>query len=93
MIASRHPRAEELDAYEKVLGDAMAGNSTLFARQDYVEEAWRIVDPVLKADTPVHEYEKGTWGPVEVAQRIVPPGGWHNPAASDQEDFRVPDAA
>jgi glucose-6-phosphate 1-dehydrogenase len=88
MIASQHPRPEEMDAYEKVLGDAMAGNSTLFARQDYVEEAWRIVDPVLKAETPVHEYEKGTWGPAEVDQ-IVPPGGWHNPSAADQEDFRV----
>ena len=71
----------------------MAGNATLFARQDYVEEAWRIVDPVLKTGTPVHEYEKGTWGPDEVDQRIVPPGGWHNPSAADQEDFRVADAA
>jgi glucose-6-phosphate 1-dehydrogenase len=48
MIASRQPRAEEMDAYERVLGDAMAGDATLFAREDYVEEAWRIVDPVLK---------------------------------------------
>src|SRR6202790_799277 len=53
MIASRHPRTEEMDAYERVLGDAMAGDATLFAREDYVEEAWRIVDPVLKAGTPV----------------------------------------
>ena len=65
MVASRHPRPEEMEAYERVLGDAMAGDATLFARQDYVEEAWRIVDPVLKADTPVYEYEKGTWGPSE----------------------------
>jgi glucose-6-phosphate 1-dehydrogenase len=89
MIASRHPRPEEMDAYEKVLGDALAGNSTLFARQDYVEEAWRIVDPVLKAGTPVSEYEKGAWGPSEVDQHLVPPGGWHNPSAADQEDFRL----
>ena len=61
----------------------------LFAREDYVEEAWRIVDPVLKADTPIYEYEKGTWGPGEVEQRVSPPGGWHNPTAADQEDFRV----
>ena len=93
MIASRHPRPEEMEAYEKVLGDAMAGDATLFARQDYVEEAWRIVDPVLKTGTPVHEYEKGTWGPDEVDQRIAPPGGWHNPSAADQEDFRVASAA
>jgi glucose-6-phosphate 1-dehydrogenase len=54
MLASRHPPADEMDAYERVLGDAMAGDATLFARQDYVE-AWRIVDP-LKAGTPVYEY-------------------------------------
>ena len=49
LLASHHPGAEEMDAYERVLGDAMAGDATLFAREDYVEEAWRIVDPVLKA--------------------------------------------
>ena len=59
--------------------DAMAGDATLFAREDYVEEAWRIVDPVLKVNTLVYEYEPGTWGPAQVDQRIVPPDGWHNP--------------
>jgi glucose-6-phosphate 1-dehydrogenase len=78
MIASRRPRAGEMDAYERVLGDAMRGDATLFAREDYVEEAWRIVDPVLHADTPVHEYLQGAWGPPE-AQTLAPPGGWHNP--------------
>jgi glucose-6-phosphate 1-dehydrogenase len=81
LLASRHPGAEEMDAYERVLGDAMAGDATLFAREDYVEEAWRIVDPVLKAGTPVHEYEPGTWGPGEVA-RVTPPGGWCDPVVS-----------
>ena len=57
MIASRTPQPGEMEAYERVLGDAMAGDATLFAREDYVEEAWRIVDPVLKAGTPVYEYE------------------------------------
>jgi glucose-6-phosphate 1-dehydrogenase len=89
MVASRHPRPEEMEAYERVLGDAMAGDGTLFARQDYVEEAWRIVDPVLKAVTPTYEYEPHTWGPSEVDLRVTPPGGWHNPTATDQEDFRV----
>ncbi len=89
MVASRHPRPDEMDAYERVLGDAMAGDATLFAREDYVEEAWRIVDPVLKASTPIYEYEKGTWGPREVDQKVSPPGGWHNPTGTDQEDFRV----
>ena len=89
MVASRHPRPEEMEAYERVLGDAMAGDATHFARQDYVEEAWRIVDPALKAETPVYEYEKGTWGPSEVDRKLTPDGGWHNPVATDLEDFRV----
>ena len=90
MVASRHPRPEEMDAYERLLGDAMSGDPTLFAREDYVEEAWRIVDPILNADTPPYEYEPGTWGPSQLDQsNVVPPGGWHNPAAADQEDFRV----
>jgi glucose-6-phosphate 1-dehydrogenase len=89
MVASRHPRPDEMEAYERVLGDAMAGDSTLFARQDYVEEAWRIVDPVLKAGTPIYEYEKGAWGPSEVEQIVSPAGGWHSPNVADHEDFRV----
>ena len=78
VFGSHLPHAEEMDAYERVLGDAMAGDATLFARQDYVEEAWRIVDPALQAGTPVSDYEPKTWGPKEVAS-VTPPGGWHNP--------------
>jgi glucose-6-phosphate 1-dehydrogenase len=89
MIASRRPRPEEMEAYERILGDALAGDPTNFAREDYVEQAWRIVDPVLKADTPVYEYEKGTWGPSQADQIVTPPGGWQNPTAADREDFRV----
>ncbi len=81
LLASRQPCAKEMDAYERVLGDAMAGDATLFAREDYVEEAWRIVDPALKAGTPVYEYEPETWGPVEV-ERVTPPGGWSNPVVT-----------
>ena len=79
LVASRRPGPEEMDAYERVLGDAMDGDRTLFAREDYVEEAWRIIDPVLKAGTPVYEYEPGTWGPKEVDGRVAPPRGWQNP--------------
>jgi glucose-6-phosphate 1-dehydrogenase len=89
MIASRHPRPDEMDAYERLLGDAMAGDATLFARQDYVEEAWRIVDPVLKASTPVYPYDVNTWGPKAVGPSVTPPGGWDCPVCSDTEDFRV----
>src|ERR1700757_2171265 len=82
LLASRRPGAAEMDAYERVLGDALNGDRTLFARQDYVEEAWRIVDPVLKKNTPVYEYEPGTWGPPENDQNVTPPGGWHNPTVT-----------
>jgi glucose-6-phosphate 1-dehydrogenase len=84
LLATRHPCAKEMDAYERVLGDAMVGDATLFAREDYVEEAWRIVDPVLTAGTPIHEYEPNTWGPSEV-ERIAPAGGWHNPVLNSHE--------
>ncbi|HEX6948310.1 MAG TPA: glucose-6-phosphate dehydrogenase [Nitrospira sp.] len=79
MVASHWPGTEDTDAYARVLGDAMAGDATLFAREDYVEEAWRIVDPVLKARTPVFEYDPNTWGPHEVHQLVSPAGGWQDP--------------
>ncbi|HWY71327.1 MAG TPA: glucose-6-phosphate dehydrogenase [Terriglobales bacterium] len=78
MFASSPKTTEEMDPYERVLGDAMAGDATLFAREDYVEEAWRIVDPLLKLETPVYPYEAGSWGPNEV-ERVTPAGGWQNP--------------
>jgi glucose-6-phosphate 1-dehydrogenase len=89
MIASRRPRPEEMEAYERILGDALSGDPTNFAREDYVEQAWRIVDPILKTDSAVYEYENGTWGPTQADQIVAPPGGWHNPSAADREDFRV----
>jgi glucose-6-phosphate 1-dehydrogenase len=86
MVACRQQGADEPSAYERVLGDAMQGDATLFARQDYAEEAWRIVDPVLKADTPVHEYEQNTWGPSQVDKLVSPAGGWHNPVVTDESE-------
>ena len=91
MVANHHPESNEMDAYERVLGEAIAGDTTLFAREDYVEEAWRIVDPVLRAETPVDEYEPGSWGPPEASQSIVPRGGWHAPVIAPARD--VPLAA
>ena len=82
ILGVSHPPAGEMDAYERVLGDAMMGDATLFAREDYVEEAWRIVDPALKAGTPVYQYEPKTWGPRQVAQDVTPPGGWVNPSVT-----------
>jgi glucose-6-phosphate 1-dehydrogenase len=79
MVAMSQPRGGEMDAYERVLGAAMEGDTSLFARQDYIEEAWRILDPVLAKGTPVYAYNTGTWGPDEVA-RVSPVGRWKNPA-------------
>lgn len=81
LLASRCPSAREMDAYERVLGDAMAGDSTLFAREDYVEEAWRIVEPALARGMPLHEYKPMTWGPAEVVA-VTPPGGWSDPVVN-----------
>jgi glucose-6-phosphate 1-dehydrogenase len=75
MVASHSPRADEMDAYERVLGAAMAGDSTLFAREDYVEEAWRIVEPVLKKEMPVYPYAPNSWGLQEIDHVTPPEGG------------------
>ncbi len=82
LVASRQPGADERAAYERVLTDALEGDATLFARMDYVEEAWRIVDPVLAMKTPVREYEPGTWGPADVST-VTPSGGWANPTTGE----------
>jgi glucose-6-phosphate 1-dehydrogenase len=89
LVACRDPQPGEMEAYERVLTDAMAGDATLFARQDYVEEAWRIVDPVLKAATPVYPYKPQTWGPLQVDPQLRPPCGWDVPKADEPADFRV----
>jgi glucose-6-phosphate 1-dehydrogenase len=79
LVAVYDPCSDEMDAYERVLTDAMAGDATIFARQDYVEEAWRIVDPVLRSGTSVFDYEPQTWGPQEVDDQMAPVEGWHDP--------------
>jgi glucose-6-phosphate 1-dehydrogenase len=68
-----------MDAYERLLTEAMQGDATDFAREDYVEEAWRIVDPVLRDGTPLTEYDPGTWGPRAAGLGLTPPGGWQDP--------------
>ena len=79
LVMSHQPTPQELDPYELLLGDAMKGDPFRFARADYVDEAWRIVDPVLQSGGPVHAYVPGTWGPAE-ADAVVGERGWHNPA-------------
>jgi glucose-6-phosphate 1-dehydrogenase len=76
------PEGDEMDAYERLLGDAMEGDQALFARQDAVEASWAIVDPILGNQTPLFEYDPGTWGPAEAERLTADAGGWHCPAAS-----------
>ena len=65
--------------YERLLGDAIAGDATLFARQDVVEAAWAIVDPVIHGPSPMFEYEPGTWGPPQADKLVADVGGWNTP--------------
>ena len=65
-----------------VLGEAMKGDATQFAREDYVEQAWRIVEPVIETATPVYEYEPNTWGPPQAERIAADDGGWHNPVVT-----------
>jgi glucose-6-phosphate 1-dehydrogenase len=75
---------EAMEAYERLIGDALRGDPALFARQDSVEEAWRIVDPILDQPTPLYHYEPGTWGPSEANAMVADVGGWHQPQRLDQ---------
>jgi len=76
-----HPDGDEMEAYERLLGDAMAGEPTLFASEHGVEAAWAIVQPILGDVTPIHSYESGSWGPLEAEQLASVVGGWNEPAA------------
>ncbi len=78
-LLATHAIKDEMGAYERLLGDAMKGDATLFAREDAVEAEWRIVAPILNSTTPPHEYDVGTWGPVEADRLIDRSGGWHKP--------------
>lgn len=69
----------EQTAYERLLGDAMAGNSTLFSSEETIEAAWSVVDGVLQSHSPVEAYEEGSWGPKSADANPAPAGGWHNP--------------
>ncbi|MHB1084560.1 MAG: glucose-6-phosphate dehydrogenase [Thiobacillus sp.] len=75
-VCNNHP--DEMSAYERLLGDALDGEAMLFARQDAVEAAWSVVEPVLSHRDPAYAYEPGTWGPPE-ADLLLAGGRWHNP--------------
>jgi glucose-6-phosphate 1-dehydrogenase len=73
-------------AYERLLGDALEGESLLFAREDGVESAWRVVDRVLTDHGPAYPYAPDTWGPVEANELVNDPHGWHNPEPEDPSE-------
>ncbi len=77
--------SEAREAYERLIGDAMNGDATLFAREDGVEAAWKIVDPIIDHGGPVYRYEPGTWGPREADRMVAAYGGWYNPPAANQD--------
>jgi glucose-6-phosphate 1-dehydrogenase len=79
LIAS-HRDEGEMAPYERLLGDALHGDQTLFASEAVVEAQWRIVDPVLGNATPCHEYQPNTWGPVEADRLTADHGGWIDPS-------------
>jgi glucose-6-phosphate 1-dehydrogenase len=73
---------EELP-YERLLGDALIGDGALFTREDAVEAAWAVVEPVLKKHHRVRPYRRGSWGPKEADAIIASDGCWHNPGSKD----------
>ena len=77
-LFAAHRRPSARPAYERLIGDAMRGDQSLFAREDWVEAAWRVVDGVL--DQPSVVYDRGTWGPAEAAGLLGPAERWHDPA-------------
>jgi glucose-6-phosphate 1-dehydrogenase len=79
-----HQGAEEMDAYERLIGDAMKGDLSLFSREDSAEAQWRVVDSILNSDTPVYDYDPRTWGPRQSAEIAKPVGPWHNPVAGPE---------
>ncbi len=85
LLACQHS-GEEMSPYERLLSDALRGDPSLFGREDSIEAAWRVVDPILGNATPVHEYEPNTWGPPEADRIIAGEGGWHNPMPAEASD-------
>jgi glucose-6-phosphate 1-dehydrogenase len=84
-LMAHHQKPDEMDPYERLLGDAAKGDATLFARQDTVEESWRVVDSVLGNMTPLYDYATGTWGPPDAERIVAPEGGWHNPKPTETQ--------
>ena len=81
-LFARHQNGEERPPYQRLIGDARKGDQSLFAREDSVEAAWKVIDPVLHAEPPIHEYVKGSWGPAAASAVLANGDHWHDPAPS-----------
>ena len=81
-LFARHQSGSEQPPYQRLIGDARKGDQGLFAREDSVEAAWKVIDPVLHAEPPIHEYVRGSWGPAAAAGILAHGDHWHDPAAS-----------
>ena len=88
LVEHRCP-GDEMEPYERLLGDALRGDRTLFGSQAGVEAAWRVVDPILNGDEPVPEYDCGSWGPAEAGRLAADAGGWLDPSVVERS--REPD--
>ena len=78
-------QGDGMDAYEGLISAALIGDTAHFAREDEVEAAWAIVDPVLNSGVSVSTYTQGTWGPAEAERLLLGPCGWHNPATRPED--------
>jgi glucose-6-phosphate 1-dehydrogenase len=78
-LIAHHQPGDVMEPYERLLTEAMQGDTDLFSRQDIVETSWRIVDPILDDATPVHPYAQGSWGPHQADRLIDGVGRWHTP--------------
>ena len=86
-------QGDDMDAYEVLISAALIGDTSHFAREDEVEAAWKIVDPLLNLSTSPIEYLPGSWGPKQAEDLIKGRCGWHNPGAKPQDWTRSCDRA
>jgi glucose-6-phosphate 1-dehydrogenase len=84
-LIATHRRGDEMTPYERLLGDALRGDPSLFGREDAIEAQWRVVDPVLGDVSPLYDYKPGTWGPCEADQLIADDGSWFTPKLLEGE--------
>ena len=88
LLEERRP-GDEMEPYERLLGDALRGERTLFGSEAGVDAAWRVVDPILNRDEPPYEYEAGSWGPAEAERIATHRSGWIEPSVADSANRTV----